>query len=222
MDFFRNFQFTAFEDVKSTEERDKEIDRLEHQMEIEAAQKRYERSGVPQRYFNESFLTFVADTDERKKVFDASKHFVQNVRIGKSTILVLLGSSGTGKTHLACSCLRELGGKYRESAPITEAVQQARYSYNSAPTNVIRDLVKCTCLVIDEIGRTKSDDEIEVLFRLMNALYNENRSAIFIGNFHNQKAFFSYVGSAFVDRLTENGVVVEVKGESFRKNKRGR
>lgn len=197
---------------------DEEIARLEAEQEVKEAQKRYERTGVPVRYFRESFDTFVTDTNERQALLNRVKGFVTNVKCGKHGVLVLIGNAGTGKTHCACSALRECGGKYKESTAIVEAIKQAQsFGANTTPTAVINNLVKCNLLVIDEIGRARSNEEPDVLFRLINALYNEEKSAILVGNFRNQKAFFDYVGSAFVDRLVECGSIVELHGESYRK-----
>ena len=46
-----------------------------------------------------------------------------------------------------------------------------------------------------------------------------NDPPILIGNFANKKSFYEYVGGAFVDRLSESGVVYETKGRSYRFDK---
>ena len=135
--------------------------------------------------------------------------------------MVLLGSSGTGKTHLACSLLRECGDTYRESVSVVEAIKQAN-SFGSTTTAsaIINKLTKCNVLVIDEIGRVQSKEEAEALFRIMNAVYNENRMPYSVATSRTLKPFFDYVGSAFADRLSENGIVFEMHGESYRREAR--
>ena len=217
--FFNSLQLSQFSELSDSEiaAHDAEIERMEKEQAEKEAQKAYERTGVPTRYYTESFDTFVTDTDERKRLLSVVKRFVQGVKCGKNGVLVLIGKAGTGKTHCACSALRELGGKYKESAGLVEAVKQANsFGANTTPTAVINNTVKCNLLVIDEIGRAKCNEEPDVLFRVLNVIYNENKSAILVGNFKNQKSLFDYVGAAFVDRLVEIGSVCELYGESYR------
>ncbi len=203
------------------------------------AQKFYERAGVPKRYFHESFKTFETNTTERKELFGVVKSFLQEVKQGKWRTLVLIGNAGTGKTHLASAAIREIlqteieneysfyvsekqymSAHYYESFDIVDRLRSAQ-SFSSAvtPAKVIETLVKRDLTVIDEIGRAKSEDEKRELFRVFNALYNNCRSSILIGNFANKKSFYEYVGGAFVDRLSESGVVYETKGRSYRFDK---
>ena len=215
---------------------DMEIEQLEKAEKMRNLQKRYE-SRVPRRYYSQSFDTFRTDTEERKMLLETVKSFVQRVQNGETRILVLIGEPGTGKSHIACAAVREMlsfvkgysygfelyaNAFYTESAAIVERVRKAN-SFDSVdtPSKVIGDIVHSSdLLVLDEIGRARTADEPDVLFRVMNGIYNEQKSAIFAGNFKSKADFSAYVGSAFMDRLIENGNIIELKSPSFRKELR--
>ena len=197
---------------------DSEIDAWEAEQAQKRKQKAYEQSGVPKRYFQSDFSTFVAKSDEQKKMLQMVKKFAANVKKGKCCTLFLIGNAGTGKTHLACSALREIGGIYKESADVVDSVKAAgAFGAGTTPERVIKQLARERFLVIDEIGRGNSKDEASVLFRLYNTIYNEETSSIWIGNFKNKEALLDFVGAAFIDRLNESGAVFEAKGDSYRK-----
>ena len=69
-------------------EQDKKADALE----------RYKASGVPAKFYEESFETFATDTDAMKVVKNRVMEFAEKPR---NRILILCGENGNGKTHLA-------------------------------------------------------------------------------------------------------------------------
>lgn len=199
-----------------TPERDAEIAELECRREAAAREERY-RKAVPERYWSESLDTYVTDTEERKAAAEKARAFAQGARNGGFLTLILLGSAGTGKTHLACGIIRECGGLYRLAPAMCEEIRRAK-SFNAKETeaDILDYYGRVRLLVVDEIGRgIAAADEQYMLYQVINERYNRRKPTVLISN-QTKKDFLCYVGAAATDRLTESAQVVEFSGKSYR------
>ena len=200
---------------------DAEIERQERQQAEREKLERYEKSGVPERYFNEALDTYKITNEMQATAAKAATNFLHAVKCGEFKSLVLIGSAGTGKTHLACGMVREYGGKYAIAPDIVEEIRRAKsFTANDTEADIIKYYGHVPLLVIDEIGRgIASTDEKYMLYQIINARYNTRKPTVLISNF-TKADFLKYIGVAAADRLVESGDIVEMNGESYRKLRR--
>lgn len=201
--------------------RDAEIERADAEAAAAAKQIRYEKSGVPRRYWHESLDTYKLTNENQRKAAAAVADLINKIKAGKKHILVLLGAVGTGKTHLCCAAIREIGGQYMTAPDLVEEIRHAK-AFNAEATEkqIIERYVNNKISVLDEVGRgINATDEKYMIYLYINELYNTNGSAIITSNF-NKKDFLEYVGAAVADRLVEYGSIIEIGGESYRKELR--
>ena len=200
---------------------DAEIERQERQQAEREKLERYEKSGVPERYFNEALDTYKINNEMRATAAKAATNFLHAVKCGEFKSLVMIGNAGTGKTHLACAIIREAGGKYRTAPDIVEEMRRAK-SFTAAETeaDIIKYYGHVSLLVIDEIGRgIAATDEKYMLYQILNARYNTRKPTVLISNF-TKADFLQYIGVAAADRLVESAEVWELNGESYRRELR--
>lgn len=188
----------------------------------EAKQQRYERSGAPQRYWKETLYTYACESESQKRAAEVVTEFIDIVKAGTPRILVLLGPVGTGKSHLCCAAIRELGGRYMTAAELVEEIRHAKaFNADATEKQILERYAAGKLSVLDEIGRgVNAADEKYTLYGYINAIYNRYGSAIITSNFTKQE-FLQYVGQAVADRLVEYGQIVELTGDSYRKKLRG-
>ena len=200
---------------------DAEIERQERQQAEREKLERYEKSGVPERYFNEALDTYKITNEMQATAAKAAINFLHAVKCGEFKSLVLIGSAGTGKTHLACAIIREAGGKYRTAPDIVEEMRRAKsFTANDTEADIIKYYGHVPLLVIDEIGRgIASTDEKYMLYQILNARYNTRKPTVLISNF-TKADFLQYIGVAAADRLVESAEVWELNGESYRRELR--
>ena len=200
---------------------DAEIERQERQQAEREKLERYEKSGVPERYFNEALDTYKITNEMQATAAKAATNFLHAVKCGEFKSLVLIGSAGTGKTHLACAIIREAGGKYRTAPDIVEEMRRAKsFSSNETEADIIKYYGHVPLLVIDEIGRgIAATDEKYMLYQILNARYNTRKPTVLISNF-TKADFLQYIGVAAADRLVESAEVWELNGESYRRELR--
>ena len=200
---------------------DAEIERQERQQAEREKLERYEKSGVPERYFNEALDTYKITNEMQATAAKAATNFLHAVKCGEFKSLVMIGNAGTGKTHLACAIIREAGGKYRTAPDIVEEMRRAKsFSANETEADIIKYYGHVPLLVIDEIGRgIASTDEKYMLYQILNARYNTRKPTVLISNF-TKADFLQYIGVAAADRLVESAEVWELNGESYRRELR--
>lgn len=203
--------------------RDEEIEKLEKQQAQREKIERYQKSGVPERYFNESLDTYKINNDMQATAAKAATNFLHAVKCGEFKSLVMIGNAGTGKTHLACAIIREAGGKYRTAPDIVEEMRRAKsFTADETEADIIEHYGRCSLLVIDEIGRgIAATDEKYMLYQILNARYNTRKPTVLISN-HKKADFLQYIGVAAADRLVESADVWELSGESYRKELRSK
>lgn len=104
--------------------------------------------------------------------------------------LLLMGSVGVGKTHLAVAILRGLINKgvpclFYESGSLLKRIQD---SYNpiskTSEMGVLAPVFEAEVLALDELGATIPTDWVrDTLYQIINARYNDRKLTIFTTNF---------------------------------------
>jgi DNA replication protein DnaC len=109
--------------------------------------------------------------------------------------LLLMGSCGVGKTHLAVAALQELmrRGHFCLFYDYRELLKEIQDSYNaessSTELGVLEPVVKVEVLLLDDLGASKpSLWALETIGHILNARYNDNRVTIVTTNYFDADA----------------------------------
>lgn len=143
--------------------------------------------------------------------------------LDKKENLILMGSVGTGKTHLGTSLALEACkmGKKTKFFTAAELANTLLEKHNKGTLNsFMRSLDKLDLIVIDEIGFVPLHrDGSELLFQVISASY-EKRSLIITSNleFSGWNTIFgdNRLTAAIVDRLIHHAHILVFSGESYR------
>lgn len=145
--------------------------------------------------------------------------------------LVLTGSPGTGKSHLAAAIVRELilaGKIFRVTDPLRSVAEfitaanlflDLRKSFNDreadTETVIIERLSKITLLVLDDLGSEKpSEWAITTLYTIIDARYREMRPTIVTTNL-SLKQIAGQLHERIASRLS-SGNIVKLSGPDHR------
>ena len=192
----------------------------ERMLELLAKKKQeFENSGVPKRYWNESFDTWkTRNADDEKRLQTVIEYSHQE---SNDSVLLLLGPKGVGKTHLGASIIREAGGTFI-------LVEEMIFKYECSMdfhsetnrVNLMNFYSTTPMLVIDEIGRSMQQaKEDAILNYVLRHRYENMLPTVLISNLKKED-LLKKLGDAVVDRLTETCKSVEFVGESYRLGKR--
>jgi DNA replication protein DnaC len=150
-------------------------------------------------------------------------HLAQGDYIEKKENLLLMGNSGTGKTHLATAlglsaCQQTKNVRFFTAAGLINQLTEAQAGLRLS--QVQRVLAKLDLLIIDEIGYVPfSERGAELFFQVVTDSY-ERQSIIMTTNLDFSKwpqVFHSeQLTGALLDRLTHHAHILTMNGESFR------
>jgi DNA replication protein DnaC len=154
--------------------------------------------------------------------------------------LLLTGSIGVGKTHLAVGMLQALiaergaRGLFFDYRDLLKQVQNS-YNRNVEVTEleILRPVFEAEVLVLDELGASKPTDWVwDTVAHILNTRYNDRRTTIITTNYANQppgggelagaraamreESLGDRIGERMRSRLQEMCVVVEMGGDDFR------
>lgn len=198
-------------------------DAQEKQRQIEG---RMERAGIPLRFRGKSFDNFVADTEPKKAALKKCQQFADNFadHYEGGTTVVLSGSPGTGKSHLALAIAQALmhstSVMYLNTLDAVRMVRDTwRRDSEKSESQVLDILGGIGLLIIDEVGvQYGTEGEQVIMFDIINRRYRDMMPTILLTNL-DKAGFAEYLGERSFDRLREQGMWIAFAWESYRVKK---
>ena len=177
-------------------------------------------ANIPPLFINASFDNYTTQLPGQRRVLEGCRKYVASFpeHLEKLTSLVLMGTVGTGKTHLAAAVFRELIAAgywvYRIKAP-DFADQFFGRSFGDR-----EDLLQTLCvpdlLHLEETGRTSLTPGTQDAFtRLFDARYEAGKPMLITSNL-NPDSLSEYLGRAAYDRIRTNAVAYALDWPSYR------
>jgi DNA replication protein DnaC len=196
---------------------------------VREIESRVEACRIPYRFSGKSFSDYSADSLSQRtnmeKCQQYASDFADHYEYGRC--LILSGTVGTGKTHLAIAILRDavekqgFTGKYWTVNGLLQTIRSTYDKQSDFSEAEVMNSITCTdLLVLDEVGATKqSEFEMATLFNIINSRYEQQIPTIVISNL-GPKQIGEALGERCFDRLREGGGECLVfQGESNRKQK---
>lgn len=173
------------------------------------------------------------------------KDFVERYPVDTGGLgLLLTGSIGVGKTHLATGVLRKLvteRGATGLFCDYRELLKEVQNSYNkqvqATELAILEPIFQAEVLVLDELGAAKPTEWVwDTVGLILNTRYNDRRTTIITTNYSNTSALGSSVemtpvraalreetlgdriGERMRSRLQEMCVPIEIQGSDFRQS----
>lgn len=175
------------------------------------------RAAIPPRFRSRTLSAYRATCAGQQYALGVVRGYAQGFEAVRQSgqCLVLAGSPGTGKTHLACALLREViaGGHTGLFVGMGEALMRIRSTYSpgaaESEAQVLRALIEPDLLVMDEVGRAIGTPEKRgaLLHEIVEGRYREMRPTVLIGN-QAPDEMAGYIGEHLWSRLMEGGEMV--------------
>src|SRR6202171_931981 len=184
---------------------------------------------IPKRYQHCELSNFDFDGPHRllANARMAACRFVEEYPVD-NTGLLIIGSIGVGKTHLAVGIIKEL--ILSKGIPCLfydyrELLKQIQNSYNESvkatELDVLRPVFDTEVLVLDELGAVKPTEWVwDTVSLILNTRYNDKRTTIITTNFADDGGQDAYVNSssdfARAQRATRRETLGDRIGERMR------
>jgi DNA replication protein DnaC len=204
-----------------------------------------EQARIPQRYAHctlDDFETQLPWSDRSQaEALVMARNFVRAYPLETGgNGLLLTGSIGVGKTHLAVGMLQALVAERGARGlffDYRDLLKQVQNSYNRSvevtELEVLQPVFNAEVLVLDELGASKPTDWVwDTVAHILNTRYNDRRTTIITTNYANlppggselnapraavrEETLGDRIGERMRSRLQEMCVVVEMRGEDFR------
>lgn len=181
---------------------------------------------ICKRFENASLENYTTTTDEQKRLAEALK---KGVAEGFKQNILIIGSVGTGKTHLAYALVNALAEKKTASSgyryytennivyrPIKSIIDNIRAAWKDPELAEMSSYCNAPLLIIDEVGvQYGTENERTELYEVFNRRYEDELPIIAISN-HDKTALLRILGQRIYDRLTGGALIFELNGKSFR------
>lgn len=195
--------------------------------------RRYNRAQIPSKYYNilQADSLIPRDNSHYAALTYAKESFVDKFPFNRG--FILMGPSGVGKTHLAIGTIAELTLKkgvkcmFKDFFFLLNELKKA-YSDGVAENDIINPLVETEVLVIDELGKGKSNEwELNILDQLISKRYNSSKKTLITTNFISRdmipkdrrttEILEDRVGERIASRLFEMCELYLLEGRDYRK-----
>lgn len=181
-----------------------------------------EKSNLGARFSTRTFDTFDTDSGDREafdKCMAYAKCLIVDMQTDKNGLL-LTGSTGIGKTHLAAAIANKAidSGIVTIFSTFSDLLKAERDSMNGGKSmlNKYKDV---PLLVIDDLGKEKQSEWVnEVLYQIVNHRYEAMLPIIITTNL-TMKELYNTIDHAVFGRLVEMCEVVSVNGKDRRLKK---
>ena len=190
--------------------------------------------GVKADYETATLGTYEAKTDSQKAALNACKL----LKDGGIKKLILLGSNGVGKTHLASALVKLMNGKIITAYEMF-ALYRSCFSGQNSEIELLHKFSTYPLLVIDEFGRTKgSEAEENFLSAILDARHSDGLPTMILSNLIRKRDCIFYkenkeacktrnckgclemwLTSDLISRLREDTKVILIEGEDYRRSK---
>ncbi|WP_374745772.1 ATP-binding protein [Klebsiella variicola subsp. variicola] len=171
-------------------------------------------AGITRRFGDCEFDNYLEINQEASRNLAACKRYANNwpavLEAGKS--LVLTGSCGTGKNHLAVSLAKNIIRNHLASVELTDVMRLTRavkstWRHNADTTeeSVLDHYASLDLLIIDEVGvQFGSPTEMTILHEIINARYESVLPTILISNLPREQ-LKEFISDRIFDRVTDGG-----------------
>jgi DNA replication protein DnaC len=206
-----------------------------------------QRASIPARYEHCALETYHADfkgaDPSLAKAFFMARSFVDGYPVttgGRG--LLLTGSIGVGKTHLAVGILHALiveKGVRGLFCDYRELLKEIQHSWNqqvsTTEMDLLRPVFEAEVLVLDELGAARPTEWVwDMVALVLNTRYNDKRTTIITTNYPDaapggsntgsgsnralrEETLGDRIGERMRSRLAEMCVTIDMRGEDFRR-----
>lgn len=146
--------------------------------------------------------TMIVPYNHMKRIYDYCVAYANHFTTGNKSLL-MLGSAGLGKTHLACSIANVVMNHgytvlYTSAQSLFGKIEQTRYT----DEDVISDILSCDLFILDDLGaESMTNYSLSVLYNIVNTRMIDKKPCIYTSNITSQAALQKRYGEKISSRL---------------------
>lgn len=169
---------------------------------------------IPDRYSESGFKNYIAQHPGQKNALSQSISYAKNILNGSKSNFVMVGSTGVGKTHLACATARTMLNKGMYARYITSEVMAQKImnawdkdTKDASEESVIYEFTQYDLLILDEYGLHDREKRLELVHKVLYARYDAMKPTMLISNLTLAK-LQEDLGDRLWSRLQHGGLTI--------------
>lgn len=177
-------------------------------------EKHFGSAMLPERHSASAFSNYQVSHKGQANAINQCMQYAQALIEGKNLNLIMVGYTGTGKTHLACATARTLLSKGLKARYITseELAQRIMNAWDKdikdqSEASVIYEFGQYDLLILDEYGLHDRDKRLELIHKVLTERYNRKKPTMLVSNFTLNKLKFD-LGDRLWSRFQHDGLTM--------------
>lgn len=161
----------------------------QHGFEVQKSvrEKHFAGAMLPKRHANSGFRNYITQELGQKVALTQTAGYAKKIVKGDVTNLVMVGNTGTGKTHLSCATARTLlqKGKYARyitSENLAQDIMGAWSRADDSERNTIARYTEYDLLILDEYGLHDREKRLEPVHKVLYSRYDAGKATMLISN----------------------------------------
>ena len=204
---------------------DEQKGREEKKIQDEIKIQQFSKMNIEPMYFNKKISDYIPQNESQMKAQNA----IQKLIADELQKVILLGPNGLGKTLLGSIAVQAVGGAIYSAYEIGLLV---RGSYNnSSEFETLDRLARLPLLVIDEYEKCKTSKASNDMFSyIFDKRHSRGLRTVLLSEYHLKKScrkggcdkcFETLLTNDLISRFRQNGEIIEMYGEDYRRKNRG-
>ena len=176
--------------------------------------KHFEGAMIPHRHADSVFANYRTTTQGQANALSECITYAKALINGDKSNFIMVGSTGTGKTHLGCATAKTLLNnglyvRYITSEDMAQRIMNAwdKDTKDQSEQSVIYDLCQYDLLILDEYGLHDRDKRLELIHKVLTARYDAKKPTMLISNF-TLKKLKDDLGDRLWSRFQHDGLTV--------------
>jgi len=151
-------------------------------------EKHFEGAKLPGRHANSGFKEYITTNDGQKHAKAQCVKFTKDFLEGITRNLIMVGRTGTGKTHLACAVARNVleARKYARYVTSEDMANEIANAWKKADDNEANAIWRYTdydLLILDEYGlHDRHENRLQLVHKVLYARYDAGKPTMLISN----------------------------------------
>ena len=167
----------------------------EDELQQRLLQQKIKNSGLNKRYLDCGFKNYVIACPAQDNAIKLCQAFAQQIISDHHPNLLLIGTPGTGKTHLSASIIRNImhnstkSARHYTSAEIAQKMMDTWSDTSRSEKELIDHFSSFDLLVIDEYGlHDRHEKRLEMVHKVLYSRYDNMKSTLLISNVYLRKS----------------------------------
>lgn len=183
-----------------------------HEVQKVARDNHFAGAMIPVRHQNAGFQNYRKDHDGQTNAHNLTTSYTKEILKGAVKNLVMVGRTGTGKTHLSCATARTLLNKgmyarYITSENLSQDIMAAWSRTDDNERNTIARYTEYDLLILDEYGLHDRDKRLEPVHKVLYSRYDAGKATMLISNM-NLESLKTDLGDRLWSRFQQNGLTI--------------